>query len=101
MSIRYSKHGQRRANQRGFRVIDVEMIRRYGILVPDRQAEVYLLRNKDVEREISARKKEIQRLEHMRGCEVVLTSNDCRNGGRGRTRPRSGGLYSDRLFLSG
>jgi len=75
MSIRYSKHGQRRANQRGFRVIDVEMIRRYGILVPDRQAEVYLLRNKDVEREISARKKEIQRLEHMRGCEMVIANN--------------------------
>ena len=75
MSIRYSKHGQRRANQRGFRGVDVEMIRLYGTPVADRKAEVYLLRNKDVEREISARKKEIQRLEHMRGCKVVIADN--------------------------
>ena len=75
MSVRYTKHGDRRANQRGFRGSDVELIRRCGSLVEDRQAEVYLLRNKDVEREIRARKQEIQRLERMRGCEVVIAGN--------------------------
>ncbi len=73
--LQYTKHGDKRANQRGFRRNDVGLIRRYGTLVPDRQAEVYLLRNKDVEREISERKQEIQRLERMRGCEVVIVGN--------------------------
>ncbi len=73
--LQYTKHGDQRANQRGFRRNDVGLIRRCGTLVPDRQAEVYLLRNKDVEREISARKQEIQHLERMRGCEVVIVGN--------------------------
>ncbi len=73
--LKYTKHGDQRANQRGFRGNDAGLIRRCGTLVPDRQAEVYLLRNKDVEHEISARKQEIQRLERMRGCEVVIVDN--------------------------
>ena len=75
MSVRYTKHGGQRANQRGFRRSDVELIRRCGTPVEDRQAEVYLLRNKDVEQEISALKQQIQRLEHMRGCKVVFADN--------------------------
>ena len=74
-NVRYTKHGERRANQRGFRGSDVELIRRCGSLVEDRQAEVYLLRNKDVEKAISARKQEIQRLERMRGCKVLIVEN--------------------------
>ncbi len=73
--LEYTKHGEQRANQGAFRRNDVGLIRRCGTLVPDRQAEVYLLRNKDVEREISERKQEIQRLERMRGCEVVIVGN--------------------------
>ena len=73
--LRYTKHGEHRANQRGFRGNDVELIRRCGTPVEDRNAEVYLLRNKDVEREISARKQEIQRLEGMRGSQVVIIDN--------------------------
>ena len=73
--LTYSQHGDKRANQRGFRRCDVELIRNCGTLIEDRQAEVYLLRNKDVEREISARKKDIQRLERMRGCEAVIIGN--------------------------
>ncbi len=74
--LKYTKHGDQRINQRGFRRNDVGLIRRCGTPVPDRQAEVYLLRNKDVEREISARKREIQGLERMRGCEVVIVGNE-------------------------
>ncbi len=73
--LKYTKHGDQRINQRGFHRNDVGLIRRCGTLVPDRQAEVYLLRNKDVEREIRARKQEIQNLERMRGCEVVIVGN--------------------------
>ncbi len=72
----YTKHGEQRANQRGFRGGDVELIRRCGTPVEDRHAdEVYLLRNKDVDREIRARKQEIQRLEGMRGSMVVIINN--------------------------
>lgn len=73
--LRYTKHGDQRTKQRGFSRTDIGLIRRCGTLVPDRQAEVYLLRNKDVEREIRERKQEIQRLERLRGCEVVIVSN--------------------------
>ena len=73
--LKYTKHGDQRINQRGFRRNDVGLIRHCGTPVPDRQAEVYLLLNKDVEREISARKQEIQRLERLRGCEVVIVGN--------------------------
>ena len=73
--LKYTNHGDQRINQRGFRRNDVGLIRRCGTLVPDRQAEVYLLRNKDVEREISARKQEIQHLERLRGCQVVIVGN--------------------------
>ncbi len=74
--LRYTKHGEQRANQRGFRGSDVELIRHCGTAVEDRRhAEVYLLRNKDVEREISARKQEIQHLERLRGCQVVIVGN--------------------------
>jgi len=75
MSFRYTSHGEERANQRGFRRQDIELIRRCGTPVADRKAEVYVLRNKDVEQEISARKKEIQRLERMRGCKLVIADN--------------------------
>ncbi len=73
--LKYTKHGDQRANQSGFRRNDVGLIRRCGTLVPDRQAEVYLLRNKDVEHEIRTRKQEIQHLERLRGCEVVIVGN--------------------------
>ena len=75
MSVRYTKHGEKRASQRGFRRSDVDLIRRYGAPIPDRRSEVYLLLNKDVEREISMRKQEIQRLERMRGCEIVIADD--------------------------
>lgn len=72
MPIEYTRHGERRANQRGFRRGDVDLIRYCGTLIADRQAEVYVPLNKDVEQAISVRKREIQRLEKMRGCEVVI-----------------------------
>ena len=71
----YTKHGEQRTNQRGFRRNDVGLIRRCATPVLDRQAEVYLLRNKDVERRVSALKQEIQCLERLRGCKVVIVGN--------------------------
>lgn len=68
----YTKHGQQRANQRGFRSADINLIRRCGSLVGDREAETYLLTNKNVEEEIKKRKEEIQGLERLRGCKAVF-----------------------------
>ena len=68
----YAKHGERRANQRGFRPADVDLIRRYGSAVQDRNAETFLLTNKNAEEEIKRRKEEIQGLERMRGCKAVF-----------------------------
>ena len=73
--LKYTKHGEQRANQRGFRRTDVEIIRHWGTVIPDQKAEVYFLRKKDVERAISVQKQEIQRLERLNGCEVVIIDN--------------------------
>ena len=75
MSFRYTKHGRQRANQRGFSQYDIELIRRCATPVDDDHCEVYVLRNKDVEHEVSSLKRKIQRLEKMRGCKVVFADN--------------------------
>ncbi len=74
-SFEFTNHGRTRANQRGFRIRDIELARRYGVRIRDREAEVYLLRRKDVERAIQVRKQEIQRLERLCGCKVVFADN--------------------------
>jgi len=74
-SLEFTNHGRTRANQRGFRNHDIELARLYGVQIRDREAEVYLLRRKDVERAIQKRKQEIQRLERLRGCKVVFADN--------------------------
>lgn len=74
-TLKYTKHGEQRANQRGLHRKDIELIHRCGTPVHDRQCEVYLLRNKDVEREIKERKQEIQTLERLRGCEAVIVGD--------------------------
>lgn len=76
MSLHFTKHGEMRANQRGFSKTDISLIRQCGTPIPDRHVEVYLLLNKDVEREINKRKQEIQRLERLRGCEAVIDDNE-------------------------
>ena len=63
MSLRYSKHGEMRAKQRGFSKEKIELIRRYGTPIEDREAEVYLVLDKDVDREILARKKRLRQIE--------------------------------------
>ncbi len=68
-------HGSKRVAQRGLIRHDLELIRYCGTLLQDRDAEVYLLRNKDVENVISEFKRKIQSLERMRGCKVVFAPN--------------------------
>ncbi len=52
---------------------DIELIRRCGTPIEDREAEVYLVLDKEVEREIHARKKMVRQIERER-TEVNLLS---------------------------
>ncbi|MCH7710182.1 MAG: DUF4258 domain-containing protein [Proteobacteria bacterium] len=68
----YSLHAQRRMQQRGIRKDDVDLLRRCGTCLDDQSL---FLRKQDVAREISKRKKEIQALERLSGCKVVLSGD--------------------------
>lgn len=76
MANKDTQHGKKRVAQRGFIRRDLELVRRCGTLLKDRSAEVYLLRDKDVEDGIRDLKRQIQSLERMRGCKVVFAPND-------------------------
>lgn len=76
MTLEFTRHGEKRANQRAFRPSDIELIRRYGTFIRDRKTdENYLLRCKDADRAVRSLKKEIQRLERLRGCQAVIIGN--------------------------
>lgn len=64
-----TNHATTRMQQRGLRYSDMELLLQTATQVfPD----AYLLTNKDAEREIAARKREIQRLEKLKGRKVVV-----------------------------
>lgn len=71
----FTKHGQQRANQRGILASDIDLIRRYGAQVADRQCEVIFMTNAAVEQAISDHKQQLQRIEHLRGCKVVIAGD--------------------------
>ena len=68
-SLIYTRHADQRMQQRGIRKRDVELVRRCGTRIDDRSL---LLTKQDAEREITQRKREIQALERLRGCKLVL-----------------------------
>jgi hypothetical protein len=76
MAIKYTKHGEKRINQRGFLPKDIELIRQYGTRLRDRSAEVYFLRNKDVDERIKDLKRQIQCLDRVRGCKAAYTQDE-------------------------
>ncbi len=65
-----SKHAVQRMQQRGLRNQDIELVMRCGTPV---NRDGILLRNKDIQREIAARKAEIQALERLNGVKVVVS----------------------------
>lgn len=75
MELQYTAHGHQRANQRGFSQNDIELICRFATPVNDDHCEVYVLRNKDVENEVSFLRRQIKRLEKLRGCKVVFANS--------------------------
>ena len=68
-SLIYTRHADQRMQQRGIRKTDVELVRRCGTRIHD---GFLLLTRRDSEREICQRKREIQALERLRGCKVLL-----------------------------
>ncbi len=76
MACRDTQHGEQRINQRGLTRNDLDLIRHCGTRLEDRSADVYFLRNKDVDDGIRELKRQIQSLERMRGCKVAYTPDD-------------------------
>lgn len=66
----FSRHATRRMRQRGFKEAQIDLVMRYGTPV---DGGAFLLRRVDAEREIVARKKEIETLERLRDCKVVVS----------------------------
>ena len=75
MKLAISNHAERRMQQRGIRETDLDLIRRYGTHIED-DDEVILLTNTDTTKEILKRKWEIQALERLRGCKVVISQGN-------------------------
>jgi hypothetical protein len=64
-----TRHAETRMRQRGMRDADLRLVLATATqIAPD----AYLLTNADVRREIGQRKREIERLERLRNCKVVV-----------------------------
>lgn len=73
MGIELSKHAEQRIRQRGRRRSDIDAILSCG--TPIDGASYYLL-DRDVDREIGRRKREISDLERLRGWRVVMVGDE-------------------------
>ena len=67
--ITYSSHAETRMQQRGIRKTDIPIILACGTQVDD---ETYFMSNRDANREIEARKREIQALSRLVNRKVVI-----------------------------
>ena len=65
----YSQHAKTRMQQRGIRKSDIPIILACGTQIDD---ETYLMRNRDANREIEIRKREIQTLSRLANRKVVI-----------------------------
>ena len=68
-AIAYSSHAKMRMRQRGIRNRDITLILECGTRIDD---ETWLMRDRDVRREIETRKREIQALERLASKKVVM-----------------------------
>ena len=69
IDISYARHAETRMQQRAIRKKDVPLIIELGTQVDE---ETWLMRNRDVAREIAIRKREIQVLERLANRKVVM-----------------------------
>ena len=68
-NISYTHHAETRLQQRAIRERDIPLIIELGTQVDD---ETWLMLKRDVAREIDIRKREIQALERLANCKVVM-----------------------------
>ena len=68
-NISYTRHAETRLQQRVIRERDIPLIIELGTQVDD---ETWILLKRDVAREIDIRKREIQKLERLANCKVVM-----------------------------
>ena len=68
-AIAYTRHAETRMQQRGIRNGDVTLVLECGTQVDD---ETWLMRDRDVRREIERRKREIQALGRLASKKVVM-----------------------------
>ena len=69
--LKKTSHAKRRIQQRGFHGDDIEIVLQAATQVaPD----AYMLRDADVEREISKHKRVIQQLERLSGTKLIIES---------------------------
>jgi len=68
-NLKFSDHANGRMRQRGLRESDIGFILHHGSQIDN---AVFFLSNKDTEREIRRRKREIQTLERLRNKKVVM-----------------------------
>lgn len=67
-SVILTHHARARLRQRGMKESDLEIVLRYGTNV----REGVVLTDRDVSKAIRERRREIQRLEHLRGRTVII-----------------------------
>ena len=67
-----TKHGQRRIQQRGYRNADIELVIQHGTDLDDG----YMLTNQDVHQTVERYKREIRKLEHLKGTYVVVSEDN-------------------------
>ncbi len=72
MNLTLTQHAQSRVRQRGMRESDIPVIVAAGTPVDD---DSLFLLAQDVDREIRLRKQEINALERLRGCRVVIAGD--------------------------
>ena len=68
-NISYTRHAETRLQKRAIRERDIPLIIELGTQVDD---ETWSLLKRDVAREINIRKREIQKLERLANCKVVM-----------------------------
>lgn len=68
-AIAYTRHAETRMRQRGIRSGDITLILECGTQIDD---ETWLMRDRDVRREIERRKREIQTLGRLASKKVVM-----------------------------
>ena len=68
-SVGYTRHAERRMQQRGIRSGDVTLILEHGTQIDE---ETWFMRDRDVKREIECRKREIRALERLAHKKLVV-----------------------------